>query len=129
MATLLKCNGGHQLRPWAFLITHSPRLGKYILTSLTTSYLYLLVSLSSFLHFQCGILWQIVKVQIQSAGIRSKFLSRRFFPGASDCRFLNVGIGSCGPVPALFKSPGIGPGAFKPCSGVFKSVETAFMKM
>ena len=34
----------------------------------------------------------------KSAGIRSKFLSRRFFPGASDRRFLNVGIGSCGPV-------------------------------
>ena len=52
-----------------------------------------------------------------------------FFPGASDRRFLNVGIGSCEPVPALLKSAGIGPGAFKPCSGVFKSAGTAFMKM
>ena len=45
-----------------------------------------------------------------------------FFPNASDRRFLNVGIGSCEPVPALFKSVEIGP-------GVFKSTGTAFMKM
>ena len=32
---------------------------------------------------------------------RVKIPIRRFFPSASDRRFLNVGIGSCGPVPAL----------------------------
>ena len=45
-----------------------------------------------------------------------------FFPSASDRRFLNVGIGSCEPVPALFKSAGIGPGAFKPIPTFLKAL-------
>ena len=42
---------------------------------------------------------------------------------------MNVGIGLCGPIPALFKSARIGPSAFKPCSDVFKSARTTFINV
>ena len=74
-------------------------------------------------------IFKTARIALKRAGIGSKFLSGVFFPGASNRWLLNVGIGSRGPIPALFKSTGIGPGTFKPGFGVFTCVGTVFMKM
>ena len=60
-----------------------------------------------------------VGIAPKSAGIGSKFLSRRFFS-----RRIRPPLFECGDrVVRTYTS------AFKPCSGVFKSAGTAFMKM